>query len=113
MKLRFFYAMDSTSPKNIPFEVLSRLFCYGFVLEIENLTETEQVITLFQDAALPARLSISTMGHDHDYSALLRMARTEGLVDAVFCHLFRRFVPLSMIHRSFSYGPGYWWTGWM
>lgn len=34
---------------------------------------------MFCDTALPAGLSISTIGHTHEYSALLRIAKTEGL----------------------------------
>ncbi|MFM7839100.1 MAG: hypothetical protein ACKO6K_06000 [Chitinophagaceae bacterium] len=54
----------------------------GFTLEIENQTERELTVPLFQDFQVPNGIIIKAIGADYHYDALNRMAKTEGFVGA-------------------------------
>lgn len=78
----------------------------GFVLDIKNLSETEQVITLFQDAALPDGLSISTIGETYDHSSLVSMAQTEGFRGCGFLSSFQTVCTIDHGTQIIQLQPG-------
>ena len=52
----------------------------GFTLEIENQTELEFTIPLFQEFDLPNGIKIKVKGSDYHYGSLFQMAKNQGFI---------------------------------